>query len=58
MIKKTECLDDTSPEDIEEDVSDRKNDNSEKNDRKKLNAQMTPPLKRWRMMCAIKKRQY
>ena len=38
MIKKTECLDETSPEDIEEDVSDRKNDNSEKNDRKKLNA--------------------
>ena len=35
MRKKTECLDDTSPEEIEEDVSDRKNDNSKTNDKKK-----------------------
>ena len=35
MVKKTECLDDTSPEEIEEDVSDRNNDNSEKSDKKK-----------------------
>ena len=33
--KKTECLDDTSPVEIEEDVSDSKNYNSENNDKKK-----------------------
>ena len=31
MRKKTKCLDDTSPEEIEEDVSDSKNDNIESN---------------------------
>ena len=33
--KKTECLDDTSPEEIEEDVSDTKNDSRENNDKEK-----------------------
>ena len=31
--KKTECLDDTSPKDMEEDVSDKTNNKSENNDR-------------------------
>ena len=31
MRKKTECLDETPFEDIEEDISDTKNDNSENN---------------------------
>ena len=35
MRKKTEGLDDTSPKEIEEGVSDRKNYNSENNDKKK-----------------------
>ena len=34
MRKKTECLDETSPEEIDEDVGDIKNDNSEINDKK------------------------
>ena len=33
--EKIEYLDDTSPEEIEEDVSDTKNDNSENNEEKK-----------------------
>ena len=35
MIEKNECLDKPSPGDIEEDVSDTKNDNSENNDKRK-----------------------
>ena len=33
--KRTECLDDTSPEYKEEDVSNKKNDKSENNDKEK-----------------------
>ena len=33
--KNSECLDETSPDKMEDDVSDRKNENNEKSDEKK-----------------------
>ena len=47
--KEAECLDDTSPVDMEEGVSDRNDDKNEKMTRKKRqNTMMTLPLLRWR----------
>ena len=47
--KEVECLNDTSPVDMEKGVSDRKYDKNEKMMRKKrYNAQMKLPLLRWR----------
>ena len=49
MKKKAECLDDTSPEDMEEGVSDTKMTRVKIIMRKNnLDSYMTPPLKRWR----------
>ena len=50
--KKTECQDDNSLEEIEEDVSDQKTTIVKI---MTLNRNQTLPLKRWRSMCVIKK---